>query len=261
MHRFQHAFIVALLAFAAVTSSALAADTPPAAPDPESGDVVTITDLDTTHFPTVRVAFGADEHDGEEQKLSFYENGARLSGVSIYRGELGRYEDRASTDLMLVLDTSLSMRGTRIVKAQAAARRLISQANPTDRIGLATFGGDAQVVLRPTTNRSKLTKALDSVPLRNRTTLFDGVEIAAKAFAPGDARRAIVLLSDGADTGGSADVDDASGAALKAGAPVFSVSMTSDADEHPKALEQLGNGTGGMVRTVADDGDLGQLFS
>ncbi|MBC7462344.1 MAG: VWA domain-containing protein, partial [Thermoleophilia bacterium] len=214
MLRIHHAFIVALLAFAATTGSALGADAAPPATDPENGNVVTITDLDTTHFPTVRVAFGANQHDGADQKLSFYENGDRLSGVSIYRGELGRYEDGASTDLMLVLDTSLSMRGSRIIKAQAAARRLIQQANATDRIGLATFGGDARVVLRPSTNRAKLATALDGVPLRNRTTLFDGVELAAKAFGPGDARRAIVLLSDGADTGGKAVLDDAVGAAL-----------------------------------------------
>ena len=249
----------ACIMLAATCGSALAAG---AGSTSATGDVVTITQVDTSHFPTVRVAFGADEHGDTNQKLTFSENGQRLTGVSLYRGALGRYEDKARTDLMIVLDTSLSMRGERITQAIAAARSLVAQANADDRIGLTTFGGDARVVLKPTTDRRKLDAALGDVPLRNRTTMFDGVELSARSFANDtNARRAIVLLSDGEDTGGNSNIDDAAGAALKANAPVFSVAITADPEAHPKSLEQLGNGTGGEVRTVVDTRDLTALFS
>ncbi|MCW2950609.1 MAG: putative type secretion system integral rane subunit, partial [Thermoleophilia bacterium] len=256
--RLTCALSIALALFCANAANAVAASPSLSA----SGDVVTITDIDTSHFPTVRVAFGADEHGHGDPNLRFFENGQRLSGVSLYRGKLGRFENRAHTDLILVLDTSLSMRGARITKAKEAARRLLAQANADDRIGLVTFGGDADLVAAPTTDRVKLSAAIAQVSLRNRTTLFDGVQLAARSFATDSgARRAIVLLSDGADTGGKATLDDAAGAALKAAAPVFSVSITNGDARHPRALEQLGNGTGGEVRTIADNGDLGQLFS
>jgi tight adherence protein B len=226
------------------------------------GDRISITQVDTSHFPTVRAAFGADESGtGDTPKLTFTENGTRVNGVSVYRGAMGQYEDRSNATLMLVLDTSLSMRGQRIQDAVAAAKKLIAHANTADRIGLATFGGDAALIVKPTADHDKVRRALDSVPLANRTTLFDGVELAAKTLAKrGDSRRAIILLSDGADTSSHADLDDATGAALASGTPVYSVAITSDGST-PRDLARLGNGTGGETHVVSGSGQLTGLFA
>jgi tight adherence protein B len=163
---------------------------------------------------------------------------------------------------MLVLDTSLSMGfGTRKDDSIAAANALIDRARPGDRIGLATFGGDAEVVVKPTTDLARVRDALDDVQLANRTTMFDAVSLAARAFDDDVvANRAMVLLSDGKDEGSAESLDEAAGEAIKAQAPVFAVAIRENASDEPRDLAELGNGTGGELHTVVGSDGLDELF-
>jgi len=229
-----------------------------------SGGGITITEVDASRFPTVRVAFGAQKVDGTAPKLGFFENGGAQSGVHLYNGAMGSYEDQVRADVMLVFDASYSMNeGDRLTAAVAAARELIDQANTGDRIGLATFGAQAKVILKPTEDHARVERALDDIQLSNATRMFDAVEKASQAFDPNakQARRAIVLLSDGTDLGSFASVDDAAGAALKANAPIFSVAIRENVKDQPADLAKLGNGTGGELRTVAGTAGLDTLFA
>lgn len=228
-----------------------------------SGKGVSITEVDASRFPKVRVAFGADAVDGGTPPLTFFEGGRELPSASLYRGELGSYEDARPTHVMLVLDTSLSMgTGTRMQDAVAAANALLARARPDDRIGLATFGGKAEVVVPPTSNLATVRAALAGVTLANRTTMFDAVTLASRAF-PDDvqASRAIVLLSDGKDVGSVESLDEAAGEALKAQSPIFAVAIRENPEDQPRDLAELGNGTGGELRTVVGSADLEVLFS
>ena len=150
---------VAVLAVAVSGScaSALAADR-------DSAQGVSITEVDSSAFPIVRVAFGADEVKGKEPDLTFFEGRQALPGASLYRGEIGEYEDARRTDVMLVVDTSLSMgNGSRIDDAIDASNKLIDRARAGDRIGLATFGGDAKVVVKPTDDLERVRAALRGI--------------------------------------------------------------------------------------------------
>ncbi len=244
------------VAVGSTASTAVAADRP-------SNDGVSITSVDASNWPVVRVAFGADQVDGKEPPLTFFEGRSALPQASLYRGEIGEYEDARRTDVMLVLDTSLSMgQGTRIDDAIAASNELIDRARPGDRIGLATFGGTAEVVVKPTAQLEQVRAALREVELSNRTTMFDAVSKSALAFGPEiDANRAIVLLSDGTDVGSVESLDEAAGEALKAQAPVFAVAIRENETDQPRDLEELGNGTGGELHTVVGTDGLEALFS
>ncbi len=255
--RLASTFALALaVAVSGSCASALAADR-------DSARGVTITEVDSSAFPTVRVAFGADEVKGKEPALTFFEGRQALPAASLYRGEIGEYADARRTDVMLVVDTSLSMgNGTRISDAIEASNKLIDRARAGDRIGLATFGGDATVLVKPTSDLGRVRAALGSLELSNRTTMFDAVSISAKAFGPKvDANRAIVLLSDGTDVGSLESLDEAAGEALKAQAPIFAVSIRENAGDQPKDLAELGNGTGGELHTVVGTAGLDLLFA
>ncbi len=234
-----------------------------AAVDRDSANGVSITEVDSSSWPTVRVAFGADEVDGKEPNLNFFEGGTALPSASLYRGEIGEYEDARRTDVMLVVDTSLSMgSGTRFDDAIDASNKLIDRARKGDRIGLATFGGDAKVVVKPTADLERVRAALQGIELANRTTMFDAVSMSSRAFGTKmDANRAIVLLSDGTDVGSIESLDEAAGEALKAQAPIFAVSIRENADDQPKDLAELGNGTGGELHTVVGTEGLDTLFA
>jgi tight adherence protein B len=256
--RLATTFVVALaLTIAGSCASALAA------PDRDSAQGVSITEVDSSAYPIVRVAFGADEVDGKEPEFNFFEGRQALPGASLYRGEIGEYEDARRTDVMLVVDTSLSMgTGTRFQDAIDASNKLIDRARAGDRIGLATFGGDAKVVIKPTADLERVRAALRGIELENRTTMFDAVSMSSKAFGTKmDANRAIVLLSDGTDVGSIESLDEAAGEALKAQAPIFAVSIRENAEDQPKDLAELGNGTGGELHTVVGTEGLDTLFA
>jgi tight adherence protein B len=254
------ALVVTLTLASCVASGSSVAAT---SKDTPSADGISITEVDASHFPTVRVAFGADEIKGDTPEMTFYEGDDELAGVSLYRGEIGSYEDARSTDVMLVLDTSLSMGfGSRMQDAVAASNALIDRVRPGDRIGLATFGGTARVVVKPTSDMSKVRDALKDVKLADRTTMFDAVSMSARAFSDTvPTNRAIVLLSDGKDVGSVESLDEAAGEALKARAPVFAVAIRENVDDQPRDLAELGNGTGGELNTVAGSSELDVLFS
>ncbi|MCW2921827.1 MAG: putative type secretion system integral rane subunit [Thermoleophilia bacterium] len=255
--RLATTFVVALaVAVAGSCASALAADR-------DSANGVSITAVDSSRFPIVRVAFGADEVKGKEPDLNFFEGSTALPAASLYRGEIGEFEDARHTDVMLVVDTSLSMgTGSRIDDAIDAANQLIDRARSGDRIGLATFGGSAAVVVKPTGDLERVRSALRGIELSNRTTMFDAVSMSARAFGSKmDSNRAIVLLSDGTDVGSVETLDEAAGEALKAQAPIFAIAIRENADDQPKDLAELGNGTGGELHTVVGTAGLETLFS
>jgi len=242
-------------------TAAIAADEP-AQELPASSDDLTMMEVDASRFPIVRVGFGVDGTEDGTPPLSFFENGRRITGESLYRGSIGDYEEKRRTDVMLVLDTSISMgTGTRMPDAIAAAKVLLQHAREDDRIGLATFGGTADVVLEPTDNHVRVERALDELELENRTTMFDAVSKSARAFDDDTtANRAIVLLSDGTDAGSAETQDEAIGEALKAHAPIYAIALREDPKDEPKDLAALGNGSSGEVRTVVDTSTLGPLF-
>jgi tight adherence protein B len=250
--------VAGVIAVGATTS---AANAEPAA-DQSSGGGVSITQVDASHYPRIRVAFGADDVKGDTPSLDFFEDGDKLAKVSLYRGPIGKYENKTHTDLMLALDTSLSMNeGTRREDAIAAARELITHAGPDDNIGLVTFGGKAEVLVKPTTNHALIGQALDTITLQNRTTMFDGVSLAAQAFDKHSrANRAIVLLSDGTDVGSHETLDEAAGEAIKANAPIFAVAIREHEGEQPKDMATLGNGTEGELKTIVGTAELHALF-
>jgi tight adherence protein B len=254
--------ILASLALAALIAIGALLPAASAASERPSGGDVTITEVDTSNFPFVRVGFGADNVAGKTPDLHFFENDEELSKVSLYRGPIGSYDDERRTDLMLVFDTSLSMgQGARFEDAAIAARSLIDHARKDDQIGLATFGGEAKVVVDPTADHQQVLTAIENLQLANRTTMFDAVVKAARAFdTDAKSNRAIVLLSDGTDVGSTHDVDEAAGEALKAEAPVFAVAIRENAGEQPKDLADLGNGTGGELQTVVGTSGLDALF-
>ncbi len=246
----------------AAVGPALAADG--ATPDKTTANGVSITEVDPSGFPVVRVAFGADDVKGETPPLTFFEDGESVTAqASLYRGEIGSYEDARQTHVMLVLDTSLRMGfGTRFPDAVAAANQLIDRARPGDRIGLATFGGDAKVVVTPTKDLAKLRTALDELALADRTTMFDAVTASAEAFdSKVRSNRAMVLLSDGKDVGSSSSLDAAVTAANKVRAPIFSVAIRENAEDQPVDLTKLASGTDGELRTVVGSQGLDELFS
>jgi tight adherence protein B len=164
--------------------------------------------------------------------------------------------------LVLAIDTSQSMSGKPLTGAVAAGRRLIDAVGSGDRVGLVTFDGDARVVAPLSPNGEGVGNALSVVQTAEGTSLYDGVLAAVKlAGSNPDARRVVVVLSDGDDTTSQATLDDALAAAAGSGVEIDAVGLTSSPSFTPTDLQQIAAASSGRLVTTDQVAGLEPLMA
>jgi Ca-activated chloride channel family protein len=154
---------------------------------------------------------------------------------------------RNEATVILSIDTSSSMSATdvepsRLAAAKDAADAFVKQLPNTFRVALISFSDEAQVLAQPTTDRVGVREALLGLQADGATAMGDsmvrGLRLAQRggldpASAPEGERDSsprpplsvLLLLSDGANTAGDVDPDDAARRARSLGVPVFTIAL------------------------------------
>ncbi len=119
---------------------------------------------------------------------------------------------RQPLDIALVVDTSGSMSGAKIVNARAAALYLLSVLGPADRLALITYDSRvyAHFPLTPVTaaNRRSMAARISSIYPRGMTNLGGGLQVGAAQLSRATERNAVsrvILISDGMTNVGVVD--------------------------------------------------------
>jgi Ca-activated chloride channel homolog len=115
--------------------------------------------------------------------------------------------ERVPVSLGIVLDTSGSMAGEKIVSARRAIDRFVNELlDPADEIFICTFDQRPELVQEWTTDRELLRRAVDRIRPRGGTALYDAVAEAVPLANTGRHRKkAVVVISDGNDTSSQTD--------------------------------------------------------
>jgi Ca-activated chloride channel family protein len=223
--------------------------------------------------------------------------GLALLLLSIARPVASVAEPRREGTVVLAFDVSTSMAATdisptRLDAAKTAARGFVEKQPPSVRLGVVAFGGSGVVAEPPTTDRSAVLAAIARLAPQGDTSLGRGVLGALSAIAGkpitkvGDSETgtaaespigyyggtAIVLLTDGEDTGGPdpqevAELASAAGVRIEPiglGTPEGSVlevdgfSIATSLDE--AALAQMAETTGGTYRSADDASSLASVY-
>ncbi len=192
--------------------------------------------------------------------------------------------------IMLTMDTSRSMEAdditpNRLAAAQAAARSFVAELPPEFQVGLVTFDARAQLAQSPTTDRQALLAAIGAIDLGAGTDTGSGLELSLDAIeaVPPDADgarppAAIVLMSDGTPTLGTADLTPEEAVAAQAvrakdmSVPISTIAfgtdegvvfdgseavpVPSDAD----ALRAISEVTGGQAFTAESAAELDSVY-
>src|SRR5438067_3074966 len=164
-------------------------------------------------------------------------------------------------DVLFVMDTSGSMAGEPIAQAKAAAQAFITELAPVDRVAIMSFDEDVKLVQDYTSDRAAAETAVASLAAHGNTALYRATAAAALTAGTSKAnRRAVILLSDGADFGVTSDVtrDTALNAATSAGVPFFTVAEGSDIDA--EYLGAVAQGSKGRFLSAPTPGDLKALY-
>jgi len=141
--------------------------------------------------------------------------------------------ERRPLRIGIVLDTSSSMnRGERLSAAQGAALGFLDSLQPGDEGMVVTFSDRVRVSQEFTSDRDLLGAAIMGTTAHGGTALYDAVWRTSRMLREFDARRVIVLLSDGKDESTSGfepgslhTLDESLDQALRSEVMVFSIGL------------------------------------
>lgn len=213
---------VALLSTSALAQFKTAAPTPSPKHDEQEIDPDDVISVNTTEVllpVTVRDRAGLLVNDLTRKDFRLFEDGLEqpLSDLSLRQ---------APVDVALMVDASSSVAGN-LEDFRSAAAGFASHLTVQDRVSLIQF--DDRVVLLQdwTSNMVQLRRALNRIVPGMFTRFYDAVLLASRDQAPRiNARHAIIVLTDGIDSGRGTTFDLALRAALKSQTIVYVVSNT-----------------------------------
>jgi Ca-activated chloride channel family protein len=178
--------------------------------------------------------------------------------VGVARPETTTSVPKEEATIMLVTDVSGSMNATdvsptRLAAAQKSAGQLLDQLPKSFRVGLISFSNTVNTQVQPTTDRAAVKQALANLQPKGGTAMGDALMAAlddlqaASATPTATSGRSqvtptptaqtnpggkpinptnvIVLLSDGAQTLGQAQPQEAAAAAAEQGIPIYTIAL------------------------------------
>ncbi len=161
---------------------------------------------------------------------------------------------------VLVIDSSLSMKGAAIREAMTAARAFAAHRAPRQELGAIAFNGGRRLLLPLSSDEGEIEAALAAPPkLGPGTHLYDAVG-AAVSLLENEAVEAgsVVVLSDGADTGSRIAERALVGRAAEAGVRIYVVGLEGGSFD-PATLRGLAEG--GEYTTATEPRLLAPIFA
>jgi len=191
---------------------------------------------------TVRDSSGRLVSDLTRQNFRVFEDNAEqpLSDLAVRQ---------VPVDVILMVDASSSV-APNLDDFRRAAGAFAAQLDPQDRISLIKFDDRIQLLQDWTRSRFQLQRALNRIEAGMFTRFNDALFLAAREqFGRTQSRRAIIVLSDGIDSGRGATSESALQALLAAQVAVYVISNTEIARAAKRAeLDYLANGSDSAVR-------------
>ena len=195
---------------------------------------------------------------------------------------------REEATVILAVDVSNSMRAndvkpTRLAAAQAAAEAFAAKVPKKFQVGVVTFASRATVALPPTTDRTLVHTALDSLHSSGGTALGDAVALSTqlvqrqRTVGGTVPPAAVLLISDGKQDGGRTTAAAAAAKAKAAHIPVYTVvvgtpngriqqkltggyTATIQVPANPTDLETLAKTTGGQFYAATSDSRVSSVY-
>lgn len=176
-----------------------------------------ITDRSGRHVSGLRKEQFSVFEDGIQQRIDFFQS------------------EETPFAAVILLDTSGSM-GTNVSLARSAAIKFLEGIRETDSVSIYRFDSKIKLVQDFSNSRDVSEKIFD-LRSEGMTALNDAVFTAAQELSKrSEKRRAIIVLSDGADTMSGRSADKALREALAANAVIFTVDMAASGERTSAVL-------------------------
>ncbi len=234
-----------------------------------------ISQIELGDFPTVRAFVSVADEGGIPIRtlladdFEIIENNQPVGSI--------RFANRDELDLplsvMFVVDVSGSMLGmdrdaeqTPLDLEKQAIREFVGQLGPADRVGLVTFSDAAYSAVDMTTDHHQLLAELDYLAAWGQTTLWDGIKVGIEDLIDDtvEARKAMIVLSDGVDTNSLENLQtviqvyEAEAMSQNKGFSIYTLALGDQVNR--SALQQLAKRTGGLHMDSPNAEDLSDVY-
>ncbi len=240
---------IGVLAFSAPASSGAAAQP----------HTLEVTSIDVSGYPTVRAIVTAPGG----AVIPASPAGFRVTEGASARPATVELLPSAGMAVVLVMDTSASMRGAPMNAARRAAITFVNSMPATVPVAVIGFGNAPTVHSPFGTDRAATTKALSQLISRGNTTLYDAVLMGAALHAAraqgGDARKVMVVLTDGGDTRSASSLGDVTAVLRTSGVSLSAVALATR-ESDLASLTLLASSAGGTVVSATDPAALNGVF-
>jgi VWFA-related protein len=182
-------------------------------------------------------------------------NDTPIAAVGLSRG----IDSTIPLSVVLALDVNATMQGGALDQAKLAAHGFLDGLGPQDNVAVFAYGDTVNLVQPFTQDHAGAHVAIDGIAAAGGSALYQAtVQSVLQASASADTgRRAVVLLSSGANTGEGSQ-EEALFAAQALGVPVFDIGLGESIDrDYLRELAQVSGGQ--FTETPAAEG-LVQLY-
>jgi VWFA-related protein len=172
----------------------------------------------------------------------------------------------------MIVDNSTSMAPKR-QDVIMAALKFVHSSNPKDQLFIVNFNEKVSLGLPEaqlfSTSYSDLVAALNGVPARGMTALYDGIHAGLRHLGRADCpKKALIVVSDGGDNASRLKLPQVLDEAERSNAIIYTIGLFNEDDEdrNPGVLKKLAHATGGeaflptepnqvveVCRHIADD--------
>jgi tight adherence protein B len=164
--------------------------------------------------------------------------------------------------IVLVLDTSGSMKEQPIEDAKNAASLFMDEMKPYDEFSVVGFADKVTIYSSFTSNRQLLKNSIAQIEAEGETSMFDGIMKSLEQFEnKKDLKdKYIIILTDGMDTVSKFKPEDIISKAKEEEVTIYSVALMSY-DFNPIDIENISSETNGELLTATDSTELKDLYS
>ena len=243
---------------------------PQARPQPaQQQEVPTFTETAETEYvllPVIVLDKKGRFVDGLEKK----DFRVRVDAVPIQIDSFDR-DENAPVSMAFLVDTSGSMEvAGKLDNAKRAIRSIVSGRLPGDDFALFAFSeGDVKMVADFSSNSDRLFRALDELDAGGQTALFDAVAATPKLLKGKNAKRAILLFTDGVDNASKLTPEKMAEILQQVSTPVYAFGMKNvmydllseqqRQELFVENLKMLAASSGGKMYLVGGDEELRPL--
>jgi Ca-activated chloride channel family protein len=206
-----------------LSSAAARAQSPPVAPTP--ADAPTYTESAASEYVLLPVVV-LDKKGRFVDGLAKKDFRVRVETTPVGLDTFER-DDGAPVSMAFLVDSSGSMEiAGKMENTKRAIRSIVEARQPGDDFALFAFSeGEVRMVADFSTDSKKILKALDEISPGGQTALFDAVAATPKLLKGKNAKRAILLFTDGVDNASKLSPGDMAEILQQVSTPVYAIGM------------------------------------